>query len=188
LAIVEATTDGRVYLAKVEEGRAVLAWIGTSSGSCSDTRAYRPVIGAGGDGSVVLAPLTGNGLRRITTSPCGATDLAFAQADAVRALGRLGDGDIAYGTAVERARVTPGGSVRFRESAAYEVGVEHSLEGFGSSIASWGAGGLVRVDAATGAQLPPIAWDVDGALFDATPDGSAGYLLGSCGSLYRLTP
>lgn len=184
---IEATRDGRIYLAKVEDGRAVLSWIGTSTGACSDTRAYRPVIAAGDDGSVVLAPLTGNGLRRITTSPCGATELAFAATDAVRALGRFGD-DIVYGTAASRARVSPSGVVQFRESAAYEVGLEHSLEGFGGAIASWSAGALVRVDAASGAALPSIAWDVEDALFDATPDGSAGYLLGRCGSLYRLSP
>jgi hypothetical protein len=182
----EAASDGRIYLAKAEAGKAVLQWIGSSTGACMDTRAYKPVIGASGDGSVVMAPLTGAGLRRITTSPCGATELAFAASDEVRLLGRLDAGDVIYGTSAMRTRVAPNLDAPFRVQMPFAGDAEHSLEPFGTAIASWNAGSLHRVDAATGAELSPIAWDVPQALFDATPDGSAGYLLGSCGSLYQL--
>lgn len=183
---VEATSDGRIYLVKTEAGKAVLSWIGTSSGSCSDTRAYRPVIGASGDGSVVMAPLTGTGLRRITTSPCGATDLVAT--DEVEHLGRTDAGDIIYGTRMARVRLGAGGSERFRSAVPFAGASTHGLEVLGSAIASWGDGQIHLADAASGADGPAVTWDTDDALFDTAPDGRVGYLVASCASMYRLTP
>lgn len=207
---IEATSDGRVYMVKAEGTTFTLAWIGSAQGQCTDTVAYRAAIAAAGDGTVVMPPASGDGLRAIDTATCAITNLPFASADPVRELGRVG-GDVIYGCftgSAARARYALDGTLRFREPTGGFAGSgAHTLEHLGPTVASWAVGYLDRYDDATGDALPPIKYDAffsattlradaDAATFSVRPDGVVGYILSTATgtaacpvvpSLYRLT-
>lgn len=199
VASIDGSSDGRLYATYRDGTMSVLDW---GDARCTSTTPFRPQLAAAGDGSVVLAPASGNGLVVVDTASCNVTSLGFVSTEQPRVFGRVGS-DIVWNdpAATGIGRVALDGTVVYRiPDHGLGGNPAHTIEPLGTRIAGWALGFLFSVDAATGGELPAIKYDrfstmprdaANAAIFDATPDGATGYVLAAsaaCTYLYRLTP